>query len=124
MDGFPTNRAQLHDIKESRLSIIAVQLNVSKVSCVNPVSIQVALLAVFLLSVAAANLIFLRMWRNLDSIGETPVSRFSFWATAKTLREYRRVSEHNCWPSWLPIGFWVSLLIAFGVGLILVWKAN
>ena len=91
-----------------------------------PESIQVALLAAFLLSGAAANIIFLRMWRNLDSIGETPVSRISFWATTKTLREYRRVSEQNSWPSWLPTGFWVSLLIAVGIGLILVntLKAN
>jgi hypothetical protein len=83
-------------------------------------SIHVALFAAFLLSGAAANIIFLKMWSRLDSIGETPVSRISSWATLKTLSEYRRVGAKHSWPSWLPTGFWVSLLFALAFGMALV----
>jgi hypothetical protein len=48
--------------------------------------IHVALFAAFLLSGAEANIIFLRMWSRLDSIGATPRSPISFWATANTLK--------------------------------------
>jgi|SRR5579862_2944328 len=88
--------------------------------------IHVPLLAIFFMSGVLASFVFLQMWSKLDFIGETPVSRISFWATATTLQEYRRLRAQNSWPSWPPTAFWLCLFLAFisGFALVCIWKPH
>ena len=82
------------------------------------------LFAGMLLSGVAANVIFLRMWSCLESVGQKPHSPIFNWSIGKTLKLYRQLAPQNSWPSWLPTAFWTSVFVAFAFSLVLVhpWK--
>ena len=55
--------------------------------------IRVVLFVAAMVSGAAANLVFLRMWSKLDSIGQTPVSRISILGNGN---DSEGIPAHQC----------------------------